>query len=379
MSKPVQVSPPEEVQVWDAGAGPPQPQRAGDLAPVREAGDGHADEVAADDGRLGEPGEPAAAEQLRVQPAPGHDGDVAVPLVIDGQFPVWGSPGGRVRALEPGALCRTVLSGPAGPAGDAGRRVAVEHPVVADADQDLHAVQVLAQVPGQRGLAVPAVEHVQRDPGLPGRAQPRRVRDDLPRGRAVRVVPGLHPGLVLRRGPGIRREGQLGQPLERPPGHHRAAAPGAVTVPGVPGAVPGTGMMVPLPARAGLRRRPRVRARVDRERRRPVPRPDRHQQVPQRLLIDPALGQGLVDHAVPAAEPRLQAQVRQRRHRPRRRQHRLRHLEQRVRVPPQAPVEPPPEPRQARQRLPGPGPALLARLRLPRHTGKHGRCPFSGR
>jgi hypothetical protein len=113
--------------------------------------------------------------------------------------------------------------------------------------------------------------------------------------------------------------------------------------------------MMPLPARAGLRPRPRVRARVDRERRRPVPRPHRDQQVPQRLLIDPAPGQGLADHAVPAAEPRLQAQVRQRRHRPRCRQHRLRRLEQCVRAPPQAPVEPPPEPRQARQRRPGPG------------------------
>ena len=141
--------------------------------------------------------------------------------------------------------------------------------------------------------------------------------------------------------------------------------------------MPLAGMRVPLPARAGIRGRPRIGARVDRENQRPAPRPVPHQQVPQPLLIDPPLAQGLVHHAVPAPEPRLQAQVRQR---PRRRrgQHGVRQLEQSVRPSPQAPVELLPEPRQPRQRLPGPRQALLARLPLHRHTGKHGRCPFSG-
>ena len=302
ISKPVDVGPPDQVQVRDAGPGPPQPQRPRRFPAVREPGDGDPDQVAPDDRRRLEAGEPAAAEQLRVQPAPRLHADVAVPVVIKGQLPVRRAPGRPVLALKPAALAGAVDAGPARPARDPRRRVPVQHPVIADADQDLHPVQLIAQVPGQRGLAVAAVEHIQRDPRLPGRAQPGRVRDDLPRGLPGRIISGTRAHLILRRGPGIWRKGQLGQPLERPPRHHRAAVPGAVAVPGVPGMVPRTAMMMPLPARAGLRRRPRVRARVDREHRRPVPRPHRDQQVPQRLLIDPPLIQGLVDHAVPAAE-----------------------------------------------------------------------------
>jgi hypothetical protein len=110
--------------------------------------------------------------------------------------------------------------------------------------------------------------------------------------------------------------------------------------------------MVELPVRAGLRLRPGIGGGVDREGQRPVPRPGRDQQVPQCLLIDPALAKGLVDHAVAPAERRLQAQVRQRRHRSRRGQHRVGELEQSVRAPPQALVQLPPEPRQLLQRVP---------------------------
>ena len=286
-------------------------------------------------------------------------------------------------ALEP---VRGVLAGPAPPR-RLRCRVAVHHPVIADADQDLHLIQMLAQVPGQRGLVVPGVVHVQRDARLSVRAQPRGVPDDHLRRLGGGVVPHSDPGHVLRRGPRAGRERQLGQPLERPARDHRVPVPafpagGAARAragagPAAAAVMPLAGMRVPLPARAGIRGRPRIGARVDRENQRPAPRPVPHQQVPQPLLIDPPLAQGLVHHAVPAPEARLQAQVRQR---PRRRrgQHGVRQLEQSVRPSPQAPVELLPEPRQPRQRLPGPRQALLARLPLHRHTGKHGRCPFSG-
>ena len=282
------------------------------------------------------PGEPAAAGELGVQPAPGHDADLPVPLVVPGQFLVRVTPGGRVLAFEPVAA---VLAGPARPARHPGRRVPVHDPVVAQPDQHLHPVQVLAQIPGQRGLVIPRVVHVQRDPPLPGRAQPRRVRDDLLRGLAGGVVPGPGPDLVLRRGPRPAIEAQLGQPLERPPGHHRTVVAALA------------GMMMPFAARAGGRCRPRVGRGIDREHQRPLPRPPRHQQVPQRLLIDAALGQPLVNHAVAAAEHRLQAQIRQRDHRPGS-QHRVRQLKQSIRAPPQAPPHLPPEPSQIRQRIP---------------------------
>src|SRR5271166_1488024 len=111
--EPVQVGAPDQVQVRHARAGPPQPQRPGDLSPVRQAFYGGADEMALDDGRPGEAGEPAAAGELGVQPAPGHYADLPVPLVVPGQFLVRVTPGGRVLAFEPVAA---VLAGPARPA-----------------------------------------------------------------------------------------------------------------------------------------------------------------------------------------------------------------------------------------------------------------------
>ncbi len=54
--EPVQAGAPDQVQVRHARVGPPQPQRPGDLSPVRQAFYGDADEMALDDGRPGEAG-----------------------------------------------------------------------------------------------------------------------------------------------------------------------------------------------------------------------------------------------------------------------------------------------------------------------------------
>src|SRR5258708_13194646 len=80
--EPVQAGAPAQVQAGCAGAGPPQPQRPGNRAAVRQPGDGDADQVASDDGRFPEAAEPAPAEQFRVQPGPGNDADLPVPFVL---------------------------------------------------------------------------------------------------------------------------------------------------------------------------------------------------------------------------------------------------------------------------------------------------------
>src|SRR5260370_17147197 len=99
--EPVQAGAPAQVQVGCAGAGPPQPQRPGNRAAVRQPGDGDADQVASDDGRFPEAGEPAPAEQFRVQPGPGPDADLPVPFVPHGQLLFRGVPGGPFLALQP--------------------------------------------------------------------------------------------------------------------------------------------------------------------------------------------------------------------------------------------------------------------------------------
>jgi hypothetical protein len=200
--------------------------------------------------------------------------------------------GGLASAFEP---VLAVAAGPARPARFR-RRVAVHHPVVADPDQDLHLIQVLAQLPGDGCLVIPGVHHVQRDPRLARAAQPGRVREDLRRGHRRRIVPAHLDG-ILRGGPGISVKAQLGQPLPGPALDHRVPGTG----------VTGAAVVMELPARAGDRPWPADRGGIDAEHARPVRWPGPDQQVPQRVLIDPAPRQALVDHAVTAAERRVQA------------------------------------------------------------------------
>ena len=291
-----------------------------------------------------------------MQAAPGHDGHHAVAVIVADHHLVRLAPGAGVSAFEP---VLAVAAGPARPARFRGR-VAVHHPVVADPDQDLHLIQVLAQLPGDGRLVIPGVHHIQRDAPLARLPQPGRVREDLRRGGRRYIVPADLDS-VLRGGPGISAEAQLGQPLPGPALDHRIPATG----------VTGAAVMMELPARAGDRPRPPDRGGIDAEHARPVRGPGPDQQVPQRVLIDPAPRQPLVDHAVTAAEGQLLAQVRQRRHPPRR-QHRIIQLEQGIRPQRETPVQIPAEHRQ----LPGGGIAVrtLARLRLPRHTETHGHC-----
>jgi len=62
-------------------------------------------------------------------------------------------------------------------------------------------------------------------------------------------------------------------------------------------------MMMELAVRAALRLRPGIDGGIDREDQGPVPRPGRDQQVPQRLLIDPALAKAW--QTMSAACPRI--------------------------------------------------------------------------
>ena len=88
------------------GPARPQPQRPGSLPPpAGQPGDGDPDEVAADDRGGPEPGEPAAAVQPGVQAAPGHDADVAVLPVVEGQLLVWRPPGGGAGDSNRSAEC----------------------------------------------------------------------------------------------------------------------------------------------------------------------------------------------------------------------------------------------------------------------------------
>jgi hypothetical protein len=123
-------------------ARPTQPQRPGHGTAVRQPGNGDPDQVAPDDRRLLEACEPAAAEQLRVQPAPAHDADLAVFLVVQFGFLIGGCPRwpgpctrtGRCRGCGAGPPCpgraaagpgRTpghCAAGPAPAPGDRGRR-----------------------------------------------------------------------------------------------------------------------------------------------------------------------------------------------------------------------------------------------------------------
>jgi hypothetical protein len=95
-------------------------------------------------GGLAEPSNRPRQISLGVEAVPGHDADVAIPVVVQRQLLAGSAPGGGVLALEP-VTARSVPAGPAGPSGpsgDAGRRVAVHHPVVAKRGQHLYVRQV---------------------------------------------------------------------------------------------------------------------------------------------------------------------------------------------------------------------------------------------
>jgi hypothetical protein len=120
--EPADIRPPDQVQVGGAGAGPPQPQHLGWASLGRDPLHLHAHQGATGD-RPGRSGAPArVVVLLGMQPGPRGDGHGAV-LVVAGDQQVGGRrPGGRVDALELGA----VAARPAGGARRAWWRVGVK-------------------------------------------------------------------------------------------------------------------------------------------------------------------------------------------------------------------------------------------------------------
>src|SRR5680860_631573 len=129
-----QIRPEAHVEVGDAGSGPPQPQ--GLLGPgggLGEVFDLDPDDGAPDDGRDLVVGPATTASELGVQAMPGLHGHGAVATVLDGELVVGGGPAVGLAALEPVAMAAGSAHGAGGRLG----RVGVEHPVVADAHQQL--------------------------------------------------------------------------------------------------------------------------------------------------------------------------------------------------------------------------------------------------
>jgi site-specific DNA recombinase len=213
--EPADVRPPGKVQVQRAagGAGPPQPQHLG-----RAGLGGHALDLDADDGAAHDRPRPAGAMAgmallLGVQPTPGLHGHAAVLVVLAGQRGGRGRPGGRVGAVELGA----VAAWPARLAGWRGWRVVVEAAVGAQPHQHRH--PLLGQVQGELGGVVAGVEHHQRH--RPAGGKPPKQRADLAGGLLVGVVQRVQPGRVDRGGPGVTLEAELGDPLVGPAGDDR--------------------------------------------------------------------------------------------------------------------------------------------------------------
>jgi hypothetical protein len=68
-------------------------------------------------GGLAEPSNRPRQIGLGVEPVPGHDADVVIPVVVQRQLLAGSAPGGGVLALKP-VTARSVPAGPAGPSGD---------------------------------------------------------------------------------------------------------------------------------------------------------------------------------------------------------------------------------------------------------------------
>ena len=206
---------------------------------------------------------------------------------------------------------------------------------------------------------VPGIQHHQR----------RRVSRPLPAGggQVAEQIGNLRDGgidMVLSRAqpPGLDRIHPRGGP---PPHAHQHAQRPARQVP-VPASTPHLHhhqLIGEHRVRAGQRRH------VDPEHQRITLSRRRHRchlQPPQPPGIYLAPCQGVIHRSVPAAELRLQRQLRRRAHRPLRAQHRVAQLEQRVRPRGEALMQLTAEPRQAGK--------LLDATRILRQTVHHGLC-----
>jgi site-specific DNA recombinase len=204
-----------QIQLQALGAGPPQPQHLRRAGLGRNALDLDADDRAANDRPRCAAAVPGMALLLGMQPAPRLHGHGAVLVVLIGQCGGRARPGGRVGAVELGA----VAAGPAGGAGWAWWRVGVEAAVRAQPHQHRHLL--LGQIEGELGGVVAAIEDEQRHP--PAGVQAANQRADLARSGLVGVVGRVQPAGIHRRGPGVPGEAQLADPLERPAGDDRLA------------------------------------------------------------------------------------------------------------------------------------------------------------
>jgi site-specific DNA recombinase len=154
--EPADVRPPRQIEVELAGGGPPQPQH---LRRPRLGGDAldlHADDGAAHDRPRPTAAVAGVALLLGMQPTPGRHGHGAVLVVLADQGGGRGRPGGRVGAVELGA----VAAWPARLARWRGWRVGVKAAVTAQPHQHRHAS--LGQVQGELGGVVAGIEHKQR-------------------------------------------------------------------------------------------------------------------------------------------------------------------------------------------------------------------------
>jgi hypothetical protein len=188
---------------------------------------------------------------------------------------------------------------------------------------------------GQPDGVVAGIEHEQRHVAVVTH-EPAQVADLGDRGvggvGAHREATG-----VDRRGPRVGRPVELADPLIRPAGHDRLARRVLRRV--VVEAALGTGFGVAtVPGR-----------RVHGEHRRPAVGPMIDQQLAERLCVDTAARQRLVQAAVATAEHRLEAEMGHRGHRRRGAQQRVGQLEQRIAPAAQTAVEVLAEPLQRRR------------------------------
>jgi hypothetical protein len=295
--EPAGVRPPGqvEIQLQARVAGPPQPQHLGRPGPRGDPFDLDADHGAAHDRSRSAGAVAGVALLLWVQPGPGGDGHGAVLIVVAGKGGGRSRPGGRVGAVELGA----VAARPPGGTGSAGWRVGVEAAVRSQPHQ--HRCGSVGEVEGQLGGVVAAVEHEQRRWATRGQAVQQCA--DLAGGGLVGVVQGVQPRRVDRGGPGVAVEAQLGDPLVGPAGDDRLA-----------GRVP-RGVVGVAARRGALGVAARPGGHVHREHQRVGVRQGAGEQVTQPLGVDLTAGQGGVGAAPATPVDWLQAQVRQRRDR----------------------------------------------------------------
>jgi hypothetical protein len=226
---------------------------------------------------------------LGMQPGPRLHGDGAVLVVLADQGGGRGGPAGRVGAVELG----TVAAGPADLAGWRRWRVGVEAAVRSQPHQHRH--PLLGQVEGELGGVVAGVEDEQRH--WPAGGQPAKQHTDLRSGGLVGVVQGMQPLGIDRGGPGVPREAQPRDPLERPAGDDRLAS-----------RVP-RGMVVVAAAGRALGIAARPGGHVHREHRLVSVGQAGDQQVAEPVDVDAPAGQRGIGAAPAAPVGRLQAEL----------------------------------------------------------------------